>query len=314
MTFRCIPYVGSGSYCHTNSLVMCLGDPKVTTALAETLSGSAFGFCLWDGALPLLSPPGWQPEIGLTQAIGLLGYECVRQSYADQDAALAALRDRLAQGPALVGPVDMGGLRHHADSDWQGGVGHFVRAVAVEETADGPAVVFHDPRGYPWARLPWPIFAGAWRADAITYCEDRFILRSGFRRARRFDLADALSRLQSYAVAGVVDAARRGLPDSAEAYQMAAEQARSGLPPNWLETLAGFSLPTGARRRQDAADIHAAVPGHDVIAELLQEQARLCGALQYAARVNKRAVLADGFVRLADSHERLMEELRGSAR
>ena len=51
-----IPYVGSGSYCYSNSFAMLLGEHAPSTAVIETLTGGPFGMQLLAGKLPFFDP------------------------------------------------------------------------------------------------------------------------------------------------------------------------------------------------------------------------------------------------------------------
>ena len=50
---------------------MMLGAGAPSVAVVETLTGSPFGFQLLAGKLPLFDPLGWNPDLGLDQAIEL---------------------------------------------------------------------------------------------------------------------------------------------------------------------------------------------------------------------------------------------------
>jgi hypothetical protein len=141
-------YIGSGPYCYANSLAMVLGPGAPPPAVLEVLTGSPFGFELLGGRLPFFDPYGWDPDRGLNDAIGLLGWACRRTGAQDGAEALATLRTALRSGPALVGPVEMGLFRHQPGMTAAVGADHFV---AVLE-ADDELVRFHDPHGQPWRR------------------------------------------------------------------------------------------------------------------------------------------------------------------
>jgi len=168
-------YVGNGPYCFTNSLLMMLGEAAPVAGVVETLTASPFGFQLLGGELPLFDPYGWNPDLGLDQAIELLGYRCRRTTHETAADALAGLESALAAGPVLVGPVDMGLLAHQPGSDRAAGADHFVVALASGEGS----IRFHDPQGHPHAVLPTEIFLDAWHAEQIGYlAEDAFVMRT----------------------------------------------------------------------------------------------------------------------------------------
>ena len=147
---------------------MMLDGGAPPTHVVETFTGAPFGCQLLAGELPLFDPYGWSPELGLDQALLLLGFQARRTTHRDGDSALEALRQESALGPVLVGPVDMGRLVHQPGSDRFSGADHFV----VVTAADRSEVTFHDPQGHPYVVLPTPAFLSACRAEAIGYLQD----------------------------------------------------------------------------------------------------------------------------------------------
>src|SRR6185437_12576611 len=105
-------YIGSGPYCYANSLAMVLGDGAPAPGIIEVLTGSPFGFELIGGTLPLFDPYGWDPEQGLDASMALLGVRCTASAGGTRAEAEARLREAVAVGPVLVGPVDMALLLH----------------------------------------------------------------------------------------------------------------------------------------------------------------------------------------------------------
>jgi hypothetical protein len=157
---------------------MMLGEAAPPVGAVETLTASPFGFQLLGGELPLFDPYGWNPDLGLDQAIELLGYRCRGTTHKTAADALAGLESALAAGPVLVGPVDMGLLAHQPGSDRAAGADHFVVALASGEGS----IRFHDPQGHPHAVLPTEVFLDAWRAEQIGYlAEDAFVMRNRLR-------------------------------------------------------------------------------------------------------------------------------------
>lgn len=304
-------YVGNGPYCFTNSLVMMLGADAPPTAAVETLTGSPFGFQLLVGRLPLFDPFGWNPDLGLDQAIGLLGYEAKRATHTTAQEALAGLRDSLVDGPVLVGPLDMGLLAHQPESDRASGADHFVVVIAADEKT----VVFHDPQGHPYATLPTSVFLAAWRGEQIGYLDAPYAMRTDMRRVRVITETEALR--------GLLPLARewtqgRDLPTppgtlgGADGYHALAALVRNP-EPDLLSMLAHFSIRVGARRRGDAAHCLRSI-GHPEAASCLEAQAVELGRLQYASVVGDGVALTAGCVRLAELHEDLLRLLDCSPR
>ena len=180
-------YVGSGPYCYANCMAMALAD-GTDPGLLEVLTGSPFGLELIHGDRALFDPLGWDPGIGIDDALDLLGWSCERSDGGDEAAALRRLRAAAASGPVLAGPVEMGLLRHQPGSGKAIGADHFVLVLAF----DGDLVLFHDPNGHPYATLPARLFAAAWRGDSIPYARTEYTMRTGFRRVREVAPLDAL--------------------------------------------------------------------------------------------------------------------------
>jgi hypothetical protein len=288
---------------------MTLGDGAPPPALVEVLTGSPFGFQLIADEVPLFDPLGWDPEVGLDTAIGLLGYECERRDGNDADDALARLRAAVEQGPALAGPLDMGLLLYQPGSGSATGADHYVTVLAVNEDL----VVFHDPHGHPYATLPTEAFLRAWRAEKVAYIDRPFVLRSAFRRRREVTADEALRASLPGALAWLGIREDRDVPPGSLAngrgLERLAEQITSGeLPADTREMLETFSVRAGARRLSDTA-VALAGRGYQEPARLLRAQAGLLGSLQYPLVTGDDATLVSGLRKLAPTYDELSEVL-----
>lgn len=273
-------YVGSGPYCYANSLAMALGPAAPSPSVIEVLTGSPFGFELLGGEVPLFDPYGWDPDLGLDDAIALLGWTCQRHGAGDDEQALAMLRDAVKTGPVLAGPAEVGLLRHQPEMTGPIGADHFVCVLEV----DDELIRFHDPQGFPYATLPARDFLAAWRADTIPYKAAPYTMRSDFRRVREVAAEEALRAALPGAVAWL-----RGRDDltvlpgtiggEAAALRLA-DVVSSGLDAGTRGHLVYFAIKVGARRLADAATALAWL-GNDRAAAVATRQARLVGSLQY---------------------------------
>ncbi|MGW4033310.1 hypothetical protein ACWEFL_29115 [Streptomyces sp. NPDC004838] len=306
-----ISYTGSGPYCYANSLAMVLGPGTPVPAVVETLTGSPFGFQLIGGGLPLFDPYGWDPEQGLDAAVGRLGLRCARTAGGSPDEALDRLRAACAQGPVLVGPVDLGLLLYRPGTPLPGGGDHYVVALAVEG-ADRPTVLLHDPQGHPYATLDAPAFLDAWRAESVDYSPEPFVMRAGFVRERDVTAAEALRSSLPGAVEWL--AGRRDLPvlpgtlGGAAAFESFAGQVESGLAPEVRAHLAAFAVRVGARRLGDAADCLALLD-LPTAATAADDLSRGVGGLQAPLVAGDDRALAAGLRRLVPGYERLRAAL-----
>ncbi|WTW99137.1 hypothetical protein OG216_39920 [Streptomycetaceae bacterium NBC_01309] len=308
-------YSGSGPYCYTHSLAMVLGPAAPAPGVVETLTGSPFGVQLLGGTVPLFDPLGWDPESGVDAALGLLGWTCTREAGGTAEEALGRLREAVARGPVVVGPVDMGLLLYQPGTPFDNDedmVDHYV--VVVE--ADADTLVIHDPHGHPFATLPAAAFAAAWRADAVPYIDQPYVMRHSFVRERFVAEPDALRDSLPRAVAWLGNAgddrAPAGSVGGAEAVEALAGQVRRGLAPHVRTLLEVFGVRVGARRLADAAECLARLGLADAAA-IAATQAGIVGGLQYPLVTGDDRALEAGLRRLAPTYEQLRAELADRA-
>ncbi|MCM2393269.1 hypothetical protein [Streptomyces albipurpureus] len=304
-----ISYLGSGPYCYTDSLAMVAGADSVPpTAVIETLTGSPFGFQLIGGTLPLFDPLGWDPELGLDEAVDLLGLRCAHTAGGTPSQAHARLRSACARGPVLAGPVDMGLLLYRPGTPAPGFGDHYVVVLA----ADDGAVLLHDPNGHPYATLSVSAFLDAWRADTVAYVDEPFVMRSDFVRERKVTAVEALRRSLPRAVAWL--SGRGDLPvppgtlGGAEGVGAFAGLVERGLDQSTRDLLGSFAIRVGARRLSDAAACLSLLELHGpatVAAELSQH----IGALQEPLVTHDDRRLLAGLRCLAPGFERLRAAL-----
>ncbi|MDL2342911.1 hypothetical protein QOL99_01980 [Deinococcus sp. MIMF12] len=301
-----LPYFGSGPYCFTNSLISALGPDAPSPAIVETLTGSPFGFQWLAGRVPLFDPFGWDPDLGLDQALDLLGYTCRKHTSGSANEAMSVLRRHVRDGPVVVGPLDMGLLLHQPGSDRASGADHFVTVLDVQHEE----IIMHDPQGHPWATLPVQAFCRAWKAEEIGYGE-AYAMRTDFQRVRSVTPLDALRQSLPYAAAwlnGCDLPVPPGTLGGRAGLEALADRVEDRLSKDIQQLLIHFGLRVGTRRKADAA--HALhLIGEDHAAQLLQEQARTLGALQYPAIQGQGSHLATGFRRLGELHDKLTSAL-----
>ncbi len=279
-------YTGSGPYCYSNSLHMCLalaGMPSVpAVALIECMTGMPFGASFLKVESPLFFPsPGAKtnPDRGLSRALDTLGWTCLEQRSEEPDAALAMLQDALDRGPALVGPLDMGWLSYDPLHAHKRGGDHFVVALRL----DGDLVQLHDPQLYPFAVLPVGDLVRAWNAQGIGYATAPYTLRCDFRAVRGVPedqmLADTLATAREMVSAVPAGPVAYG---GALAFSQAAEALRRDPPEPFTGLLVHFALPLGARRCVDAAGFLHRM-GRTDAARLMADKAQAFGQAQYHA-------------------------------
>ncbi|MFI0262757.1 hypothetical protein ACH4OW_27390 [Streptomyces sp. NPDC017056] len=304
-----LTYTGSGPYCYSNTLAMVLGPGAApSTAVIETLTGSPFGVQLIGGTEPMFDPYGWDPETGLDDAMAALGLRCTRTAGGPADEALARLAAACADGPVLAGPLEMGLLLYQPGSGTASGADHYVVVLAVENGT----VLLHDPQGHPYATLPAPVFAAAWRAETVPYTDTPYVMRTGFVQERATDPDEALRGSLPGAVGWLAGRADLPVPPGtlggAPAVEALAERAAAGLAPETRELLRTFAVQVGARRLNDAA-LCLRPLGLDGPAAVLTEQSRILGSLQYPLVAGDDEALSAGLRQLAPTYERLRTAL-----
>jgi hypothetical protein len=303
-----VTYVGSGPYCYANSLAMILGGEAPPPAVIEVLTGSPYGIQLIGGRLPLFNAFGWDPEIGIDAAIGLLGWECEHMDGGTAAAALDRLHGACQAGPVLAGPLELGLLSYQPGSGKAVGADHYVVVLEV----GGDTVLVHDPEGYPYATLPVDAFALAWRGELITHLERPYRMRHGFTRRKQVSPEQALWRSLPAGLAwlaGRTDVeVSPGTLGQADAAERTAELVEEGLDPEIRMLWQAFAVRVGARRHNDLAACLSSL-GLDASAAVAAEQARIVGGLQGPLVSGDDLMLAAGLRRLAPTYERLRAAL-----
>ncbi|WP_369228654.1 hypothetical protein AB5J52_49510 (plasmid) [Streptomyces sp. R39] len=298
-------FSGSSPYCYSNSLAMVLGADSPPPSAIEVLTGSPFGAQFTEGGLPHFDPLGWDPDLGLDQAIGLLGWTCERTSGGDAAGAIDRLRRASKLGPVLAGPVDIGLLVHQP---WSGGVANGSDHWVVVLDVDSRHVLFHDPDGFPFATLPIDAFAAAWEGQLVE-CAGPFTMRSAFQRMRQVDTRAALRHSLAVAqrwLSGQPNESRTrdGALGGGAAVERLAASVQTGLDDRTRGHLAGFAIRVGARRLSDAS-LWLAELGATLAAEITDHQARLLGSVQYRLVVGEMPAAAAALQELAATYDTL---------
>ncbi|WP_067534374.1 hypothetical protein [Nocardia crassostreae] len=302
-----IPYRGSGPYCYSNCLAMMMGAGAPDVGVIETVTGSAFGMQLVGGELPFLDPFGWDPGIGIDDALRVLGWGADVSSGGSVGEALGRLMAGLRDGPVMVGPVEMGHLRYQPGMTGAVGADHFLVVLAVDDTH----VTVHDPEGFPYARMPVGEFITAWQGESVDYGQP-FTMRTNFVRRTAVDPHDAVRAIIPRAIEWLsgkngADTPPGSLGNGDAAHALAA-QLESGCPEPIRAQLVHFAIRVGAHRLADAATCLHGI-GHTAAAAIATEQARLVGALQYALVTEDDPGAADLLRTLAPTYDRLRTAL-----
>lgn len=157
-------YVGNAHYCYAYGASMLLSSIRedAPPSLLEVLTGVGLG--AWKGRRFFLGMNS--PDEGLTEALTILGYGFQEEaSHRDEGAPFDRLREILDDGPALLGPLDVGYLTYFPERAMLAGSDHYALAYAM----DGDAVYLHDPAGFPHVHIKMHEMENAWRARRVTY-------------------------------------------------------------------------------------------------------------------------------------------------
>lgn len=304
------PYVGSGPYCYANSFAMMFGAGAPSTAIIEFATSSPFGMQLIGGDRPFFDPYGWTPEAGFDAALDALGWASLVTSGGTADEAIDRLRSALTAGPAWVGPVEMGLLRHQPGKNGPIGADHYV---VVLELAEG-WVRMHDPQGYPFACLPLEDFLAAWRAETIDYGEP-YTMRSHFRCLREVQPNDVIQASLPAAIRWLSMQRPQHLPEGTVGNGEAAEALACIIEGGCEDDLRGhlihFAVRVGARRLSDAATCLAQI-GCSEAAHIAFGQAQLVGSLQHSLTTGRDATAAETMRALAPTYAELLSCMKAT--
>jgi hypothetical protein len=290
------PYIGNAPYCYANAAAMLLASAatSVDPATIECLTAVGLGARWWIEQKEIyfsLEPP----DLRIGRALGLLGFEVEQGSGVESSAPpFDRLRAAVAEGPVMLGPLDMGHLTYFPDCAALSGADHYV--LLNELSAD--AARLHDPYGYPNVRLGLDDLGKAWEAAAISYRRAPYQWWSNPVRRRE----PSRNELRSGALGAFreVYQARGHAPAEAPyragpgAFEAAARHVRGGKAEPLLALLRVFGLPLGARRAHDLAGFLE--PQNAALAAIKRDQA---------------LAFIDGYGRLVDGdHGAVAEAIR----
>ena len=262
-----VRYIGNGAYCYANSLAMLLSsagadyDPGYLECLTA-VAISAMSVETAQGPLPFFSIG--LPDQGVTVALQHLGYE-FDQAYCSLNddpvgsVSFDKLRQALASGPVLVGPLDMSRLTYMPNHENRVGTDHFVVLFSMGQDS----VFLHDPGGFAYVSLPLADFRQAWRAEHIAYRPEvyprgAYSMWWNVRQTRQPTGAEVFALTDQYIRQQLCWQYEHG--DHHFGCQMIrhlAQQVRTDVPDYFRGQLGKFALPLGARRCADFAQFYA---------------------------------------------------------
>jgi hypothetical protein len=254
-------------------LLASIGE-EVSSSRIEVLTGVGLG-AFWIGEENLILFSSTPPDVGVSQALTLLGFEYTEKSWPETaPAPLEELRADLAKSPAALGPLDMGYLAYLPFDE--PGADHYVLAYAMDEDQ----VYLHDPLGFPLVSLSLEQLVLAWKAERIDYRRGSYQYWTSPTRVHHPSAEEIYERALECFRAGYGRAddlaARTHWSVGHEAILACANHVRSGeVLPGEASRLQGFTFHLGARRALDFAALFDFRDGG--LAALKRRQATLFG-------------------------------------
>lgn len=304
-----IPYIGNGDYCYANATAMLLtaSGENVAPSRIEALCGVGLGAFWIEGAdLIFFSSFATPPDKGISQALELLGFRFAEKWSQEAIPPFEALRADLAQGPAILGPLDVGFLGYDPLHSKFSGVDHYVLAYGM----DDHEIYLHDPAGFPHVALSLEHLELAWKAEHIDYRRGFYRYWTALQRCEQPTEEEIYNRaLQSFKVGYQTsehivahETWAKNWAVGRDAILMCANHVRHGdVAPQLKAHLSDFMLKLSARRALDFASFFS--PRTPALAALKCKQAELFGKSHTLTVRESWASLADTLQGLANIEE-----------
>ena len=306
-----IPYVGSGAYCYSNSTAMLLASigEIISPNLIEPLTGVGLGATLEKSGLLFFSHSNLSPDLGIGNALDILGFSY--QSKFNQTKSkfpIEELKRALVNGPAILGPLDMGYLTYNPNHKFLKGVDHFV--LAYDLNADG--IFLHDPAGFPCVRLSIKDLKNAWTADSISYRQGYYRYITSIKRIADRDEKDIYRATLKFFKQIYKQEKNVSILNGAEAILHFVKEIKKGeISEAQKNHLIFFAFPLGAKRALDFSIFFSF--GDKTLSELKYQQAIFFGEVQVAAMDNNLSTLTTVLNELAENErniEKMVMELK----
>jgi len=308
MSKRAPAFLDSAWYCYANSAAMLLSavgehtSPRTIEALSAVGLGASIKHLPFFGELTT-------PDKGLSQALTLLGFE---YEEAFVEAADSPPFDRLgallAEGPVILGPLDMSCLIYNPLRPRAPGADHFVLAYA----ADGQNVQLHDPAGFACVNIDRHHLEKAWRADGVSYRRGHYRHWTKPKRVRHPNSGEvyeaALGVFKALYREAAEAALRERRPIGRDALLMLSKAAsQKAFSQEQRGHLMFFALPLGAKRALDYAIFFEG--RHDGLRQLKLDQAAAFGACQSSMAKEAWTETATEFEKLAGIEASIKEAI-----
>jgi len=252
-----IPFYDGYWYCYSNSTAMLLGSYgyNISPKLIEPLTGVSLGAMFHaKTGLSFFSGAVGEPDVGVTKALEILGFQFKENTYDKSREAFSDLESLLNEGPVVLGPLDMCFLSYNPDRPKSEGVDHYILAYKVENDR----VYVNDPAGFSRVYISKDQLEKAWKADGIGYKRGSYRYWASPDRLdtpseenvyqRAFEWFKELYRKADY------EASKDRTLINGKAIRYLSELVQKGGLQGYQENfLTGFALPLGVKRATDYA-------------------------------------------------------------
>ncbi len=280
-----VKYIGKSEYCYANSTAMLLSSvgENVSPNLIEVLTGVGLGAFLSGGGLLFFSPLASPPDIGISKALHLLGFDFIERFSKDGEVpSLDLLKKSLKKSPVVIGPLDMSYLVYNPRAKNARGADHYVLVYAIKNDV----IYLHDPYGFPYVSLTIDQLKPAWKAEGVGYRRGYYRFWTNPKRVRNPNkeriFNDALDYFKTVYHESKQIASKENRLIDAEAIDLIANKlVKKELDPHVLSHLTYFTFPLGAKRALDYAVFFREFNSN--LADLKNTQAKLFGECQVNA-------------------------------
>ncbi|MBI4158840.1 BtrH N-terminal domain-containing protein [Candidatus Woesearchaeota archaeon] len=301
-------YIGNGAYCYANSIAMLLADKgyDYSPSIIEVLSGLGIGFFI-DINVPIVffSNYATSPEDGINNALNLLGFTYEERSFENEKIAFEKLKIATRKGPVVIGPIDIGYMKHWGTSKDEGG-DHYILVYDVTKED----VWIHDPQEFPSMPIPIKDFVNIWRADNISFKRKKFHFWTNPKRKNSKSkleiFKDSIKLFKMNYEKSKIHPEHVKIDE--EALMDLSIRTRKPLPEFLFKHLTNFAFPVIMRRSLDYADFFRENK-REKLAQIKERQAELFGTCQvYSMKKNWKKV-SDALKKLVKKEKEFKKEL-----
>ena len=182
-------YFGDVSLCYSYSLAMALDaygyDFKAEFLEAIMVMGNGASIVKEDDRHPLVFFDNGMPDLSISHSLKILGFDyedfyLKDEAEVDLEEFKRKLETFLANGPVVLGPLDMGHLTYNPNHTILYGVDHFVTVYDIDDRY----LYLHDPAGFACMKVAFNDILEAWKAEAIDYKRGAYSMWGNFKKVK----------------------------------------------------------------------------------------------------------------------------------